>query len=139
LSEPGVASFPGVDGDQIDCEIYVVPTNLRGEVTGSSVEVHLSICPGGYEGSNWYADCHDNGTNGQSFTIADANGEITAEAVVERTPGPAIARFTELPAGEFVLRGGPPQDFGSVFLYCSDPATNTQLETTFEGGMGYFT
>ncbi len=139
LSERGVASFPGVDGDQIDCEIYVVPTNLRGEVTGSSVEVHLSICPGGYEGSNWYADCHDNGTNGQSFTIADANGEITAEAVVERTPGPAIARFTELPAGEFVLRGGPPQDFGSVFLYCSDPATNTQLETTFEGGMGYFT
>lgn len=138
LSERGVASFPGIDGQQIDCEIYVVPENLRGTVTGSTVEVHLAICPPEYSGSNWYADCHDNGTDGQEFTLADANGEITREAVVERTPGPAIARFTELPAGEFELRGGPPQDFGSVFLYCSDPATNTEVETNFQGGMGYF-
>lgn len=138
LSERGVATFPDVAGNQIDCEIYVVPENLRGEVTGSTVEVHLSICPANYDGSSWYADCHDNGTDGQAFTLADANGEITVEAVVERTPGPAIARFTELPAGEFTLRGGPPQDFGTVFLYCSDPATNAQVETTFEGGMGHF-
>lgn len=138
LSDRGVARFMSVDGNEFNCEIFVVPENLRGEVTGSSVEVHLSICPENYQGTNWYADCHDNGTSGQSFILADANGEVTSDAVVERTPGPAIARFTQLPAGDFELRGGPPQDFGTVFLYCSDPATNTQVETRFEGGMGYF-
>lgn len=142
LSDRGVASFPDVDGQQIDCEIYVVPENLRGEITGSSVEVHLSLCPANYDGSAWYGDCHDEGIGELPFTILGLTGpgvEVTADTVVERTPGPGIVRFTALPAGDYVLAGGPPQDFGSVFLYCSDPANNTEVETTFEGGMGYFT
>lgn len=139
LSDRGVASFTDIGGEQITCEVYVVPQNLRGEVTGSSVEVHLALCPANYDGSSWYADCHDEGIGEMPFTLTGPNGELTAETVVERTPGPGIVRFNALPAGDYVLAGGPPQDFGSVFLYCSDPATNTEIETTFEGGMGNFT
>lgn len=138
LSDRGVASFPGLDGTQVTCEIYVVTENLRGEVTGASVEVHLALCPANYEGSSWYADCHDEGLDGYEFTLTGPAGELTAETIVERIPGPGIVRFTQLPAGDYELRGGPPLHDGEVFLYCSDPATNTQVPTTFEGGMGYF-
>lgn len=139
LSDRGVASLAGVDGQDISCDVFVVPNDLRGEVTGSSIEMHLSACPVGYTGSEWYADCHANGVGEQQFTISGPAGDVTADVVVERTPGPGIARFTELPAGDYVIAGGPPQDFGSVFLYCSDPATNTQVPTTFEGGVGKLT
>ncbi len=139
LSERGVASFNDFDGQNITCEVYVIPENLRGQVTGASVEVHLSACPIGYDGGNWYDDCHANGVGDQSFTLTGPSGELTSEAVVERTPGPGIARFTALPAGNYVLAGGPPQDFGTVFLYCSDPATSTEVPTTFADGRGSFT
>ena len=139
LSERGVASFSDVSGQEINCEIFVVPNNLRGDVTGASIEMHLSVCPPDYSGSSWYADCHANGTSDQQFTISGPNGDVTADAVVERTPGPAIARFTELPAGQYVIAGGPPQDFGTVFLYCSDPSTNAEIPNTFEGGKGTIT
>ena len=138
LSDRGVASFADLNGDQINCEIYVVPTNLRGEVTGASVEVHLSNCPIDYAGSNWYNDCHANGISDLDFTLTGPNGEVTATTTVPRTPGPGIVNFTGLPAGDYVLAGGPPQDFGTVFLYCSDPATGTQIPTTFDG-VGRFT
>ncbi len=139
LSDRGVASFNDFNGQNITCEVYVIPENLRGDVTGASVEVHLSACPVAYDGSSWYDDCHANGVADQQFTLTGPSGELTSDAVVERTPGPGIARFTSLPAGEYVLAGGPPQDFGTVFLYCSDPATSTQVPTTFADGRGTFT
>lgn len=139
LSERGVASFNDFNGQNITCEIYVVPENLRGDVTGASIEVHLSACPIGYTGNSWYNDCHANGVDGQSFTITGPNGEQSQDAVITRTPGPAVSNFTSLPAGDYVLAGGPPQDFGSVFLYCSDPATNTQVTTQFVDGRGQLT
>lgn len=140
LSDRGVASFAVADGQAITCEVYVVPENLRGDVTGASVEVHLSACPVDYAGSNWYNDCHDTGVVDLPFTLTGPGGESTLNTVVERTPGPGIVTFTELPAGDYVLSGGPPQDTGTVFLYCSDPANgNAQVETTFENGVGSFT
>ncbi len=138
LSDRGVASFPGYTGEAIDCQIYVIPENLRGDVTGASVEVHLAACPVGYDGSSWYADCHDNGVGDMQFTLTGPAGEQTGTTVVERTPGPGIVNFTSLPAGDYTLAGGPPQDFGSVVLYCSDPATSTEIPTTFANGMGSF-
>lgn len=139
LSDRGVASFPVTAGQQIDCEIYVVPENLRGDVTGASVEVHLSTCPADYTGSSYYSDCHDNGVANMEFTLTGPDGTLTSTTVVENTPGPGIARFTALAAGDYTLAGGPPQDFGSVYLYCSDPANNNaQVETTFADAVGKF-
>ncbi|MCA9833555.1 MAG: hypothetical protein KC435_06405 [Thermomicrobiales bacterium] len=140
LSDRGVASFDVAENQQIDCEIYVVPENLRGDITGASVEVHLSACPTGYDGSSYYSDCHDNGVGDMEFTLTGPDGTLTSTTVVENTPGPGIARFTALAAGDYTLAGGPPQDFGSVYLYCSDPANNNaQVETTFADGVGKFT
>lgn len=138
LTDRGVAEFNAYTGQTINCEVYVVPENLRGDITGASVEVHLALCPANYEGGNFYGDCHDNGLDGYDFTLVGPAGEVTAPTVVERTPGPGIVTFTELPAGDYQLYGGPPQHDGTVFLYCSDPSKRTQVETTFEGGMGYF-
>lgn len=139
LTDRGVADFNAFTDQNVRCEVYLVPENLRGDITGATVEVHLSLCPANYAGSNWYNDCHANGLDGYDFTLTGPAGEVTSPTVVERTPGPGIVVFTELPAGDYELRGGPPQHDGTVFLYCSDPSTNTQVETTFEGGMGFFT
>ncbi|MCO5216538.1 MAG: hypothetical protein M9950_10345 [Thermomicrobiales bacterium] len=140
LSDRGAATFNVVDSQTINCEVYVVPENLRGDITGASVEVHLAVCPVGYDGSDWYNTCHGNGVGEMPFTLQGPAGEQTVSTVVEATPGPGIARFTALPAGDYTLLGGPPQDFGTVFLYCSDPANgNARVDTVFENYVGKFT
>jgi hypothetical protein len=46
--------------------------------------------------------------------------------------------FTQLPAGDYTLAGGPPQDFGSVALYCTDPATGQRIDAPMDGGIATF-
>lgn len=125
--------------ESVECSWYIVPQNLRGEETGGTVTVHLSACQAGYTGSNWYNDCHANGVADMPFTLSGAATEITANTVVETSPGPGVVTFTNLPAGELTLAGGPPQDFGTVSLYCSDPSTGEQFDAPMDGGIARFT
>lgn len=138
LSDRGIATFADFEAGTIDCSWYVVPENLRGEETGATVTVHLAACPMEYAGDQFYADCHANGVADMEYTLSGPSGEVTATTTIPADPGPGVATFTELPAGTYTLSGGPPQDFGSVALYCSDPATGTQINATMEGGVASF-
>ncbi|HEV2073405.1 MAG TPA: hypothetical protein VGR29_07155 [Thermomicrobiales bacterium] len=138
LSDRGVATLEDIGTSQIECTWYIVPEDLRGEETGATVTVHLAACPVEYAGDQFYADCHANGVADQQYTLSGPNGEVTATTTMPADPGPGVATFTELPAGEYTLAGGPPQDFGSVALYCSDPATNQPIGATMEGGKARF-
>jgi hypothetical protein len=136
----GVSRFTNfLPDERVECSWYIVPENLRGDETGGTVTVHLSACPVGYAGSNWYNDCHANGVADMPFTLSGAATEITANTVIETTPGPGVVTFAGLPGGEFTLAGGPPQDFGSVVLYCSDPSTGERFDAPMDGGVARFT
>jgi hypothetical protein len=140
FSTSGVTSFTNFLPDEtVECSWYIVPENLRGEETGATVTVHLSACPPNYEGSNLFNDCHGNGIGDMPFTLTGPNGEVTATTLVETSPGPGLANFSELPAGDYTLAGGPPQDFGRVELYCTDPATSERIDATMDGGIARFT
>jgi hypothetical protein len=138
LSDRGLATFEDIGTSQIECSWYIVPEDLRGEETGATVTVHLAACPVEYAGNQFYADCHADGVAGLEYTLSGPNGEVTATTTMPADPGPGVATFTELPAGQYTLAGGPPQDFGSVALYCSDPATNQPIGATMEGGRASF-
>jgi hypothetical protein len=140
FSTSGATSFTNFLPDEtVECSWYIVPENLRGEETGATVTVHLSACPPNYEGSDYFNDCHGNGVGDMPFTLSGAATEITANTLIETTPGPGLVSFSELPAGEYTLAGGPPQDFGTVELYCTDPATSERIDATMEGGIARFT
>lgn len=140
FSATGVTTFTNfLPNESVECSWYIVPQNLRVDETGGTVTVHLAACPIGYEGSSWYTDCHANGVPDMPFTLTGPDGEITKETVVETSSGPGVVTFTGLPEGEYTLAGGPPQDFGSVVLYCSVPATGEQFDALMEGGIARFT
>ena len=137
LSDRGVATLDNASGE-IDCIWYIVPENLRGDETGATVTVHLATCPTEYAGDQFYADCHGNGVADMEFTLSGPNGEVTATTEIPADPGPGVATFTQLPPGDYTLAGGPPQDFGSVVLYCSDPTTNERIDAPMDGGIASF-
>ncbi|HWV23067.1 MAG TPA: hypothetical protein VNZ58_02670 [Thermomicrobiales bacterium] len=135
FDDMGVTTFQDVDTEQLDCAWYIVPESQRGDETGATVTVHLAACPEGYAGDTIYKDCHGNGIADMDFTLTGPNGESTATTTIPATPGPGVATFTKLPAGEYTLAGGPPQDFGKVKLFCTDPATGESVDAPLNGGI----
>lgn len=138
LSDRGVATFTDLETEQVACDWYVVPEDLRGEENGGSLTVHLSACPTEYSGDKLFADCHGNGIADQQFTLSGPSGELTGTTEVPQTPGPGITTFTELSAGDYTLAGGPPGDFGTVQLYCSDQTTNERVDASVESIIATF-
>ncbi|HVL25660.1 MAG TPA: hypothetical protein VM450_16345 [Thermomicrobiales bacterium] len=132
FNENGVTTFTGLETEQIQCDWYIVPEDLRGEETGGSMTVHLAICPQEYTGDQLFNDCHGNGVADQQFTLSGPAGDLTATTTLPQTPGPGVATFTQLAAGDYTLTGGPPGDFGAVRLYCSDQATNQPTTASIE-------
>lgn len=128
FDDGGISPLEDMAGDQISCQWYIVPDDLRGQSNGGSVTVHLASCPQGYQGSDYFQDCHGNGIAGQDFVLDGPNGEQTMKTIQESDPGPGMAAFSSLPAGDYSLRGGPPGDFGTVKLYCTDPNTNQAVD-----------
>lgn len=137
ISDRGVLTL-AENENSAECVMFQVPKSQRTDVTGGSVEVHLIACPAGYDGNALYDDCHANGVADMPFTLTSGANQYDGVTRIEQTPGPGVVKFTGLPAGDYVLQGGPPQDFGRVYLYCTDPATGTQLSTRFENGVGHF-
>src|SRR5699024_4488183 len=135
FNDRGVTTFLNVETEQLDCAWYIVPESQRGDETGATVTVHLAICPDEYDGEEYYADCHGNGAADMNFTLDGPSGELPATTTIPADPGPGVATFTKLPAGDYTLAGGPPQDSGSVMLYCSDPETGESVDSPMDGGI----
>jgi hypothetical protein len=133
FDDVGVTTFGDLQSETIECQWFVIPINLRGDETGGSLEVHLSLCPAGYEGNAIFDDCHGNGLDGYDFTLEGEGGTQTGATEVTQTPGPGIVSFTSLAPGEYTLRGGPPGDFGSIRLYCSIQPDGGDAEFTLDG------
>lgn len=135
----GLTTFGDLKREQIACDWFVVPTSQRGEETGGSLEVHLATCPVAYTGDRLFDDCHGNGVADAEFTLTGAAGEQTGTTTIASTPGPGSVTFTNLGAGAYTLRGGPPGDFGSVEVVCNVQATDAAVDVTVEGASAELT
>ncbi|MBA2277949.1 MAG: prealbumin-like fold domain-containing protein [Chloroflexia bacterium] len=132
------ATFADLTTEQITCDWYIVPEDLRG--ASASLTVHLGVCPVGYDGENAFADCHDEGIADQEFFIEGADGETrTATTSLPATPGPGVARFGELLGGDYSLFGGPPGDFVDIRVGCTVDATDARLDISVADGRAALT
>jgi hypothetical protein len=130
FNENGVTIFRDLTGEQLTCSWYVVPEDSRGEETGASLTVHLAACPGNYTGNAYFDECHSNGIDDSDFTLTGPNNAtLTATTSTSSLGGPGVAAFTGLASGNYTLAGGPPGDFGTVVVYCSNQAdgSNTRI------------
>lgn len=98
----------------------VMPEPETGDAT---LRIHSRICPDGYAGDAFYADCH--GTVPAQSQWVFANEAYAATG----TDGNAI--LTDLPAGETHVYAGQNESTGDVFFYCSETAdSGIRRETT---------
>jgi hypothetical protein len=84
------------DGDQLQCLWYNVPVDQN--VGTGSVEIHKAECPAGTTG-DYYARCHDDVVAGIGFEL-DGPGSVND---LGNTGDNGIIRFTELPAGDYLI------------------------------------
>ncbi|MEJ7837464.1 MAG: hypothetical protein WKF81_01545 [Thermomicrobiales bacterium] len=127
FDENGATTFFDMTGEQIECSWFVVPEDSRGEETGGSLTIHLAACPADYLGSNYFEDCHDEGIGNSPFELEGPAGSTSGTTSIPESGGPGLLSFTALEADSYTLSGGPPGDFGTVFLLCSDQQTNEQI------------
>jgi hypothetical protein len=133
----GATTF-GIDGtgQNVVCDWYNVPENAKGG-TGS-IELHSLACPAGYNGSNYFNDCHPNGLKNITFNISGPNGySNSAKTTVPKTPGPGIAAFDNLDPGTYTITQDIPGDFNNVYIYCSmaNSDQTVSFNTTNQGGI----
>jgi uncharacterized protein YuzB (UPF0349 family) len=139
LDDHGVTTFGELQAEQIACEWFIVPTDLRGEETGGSLEIHLAVCPANYTGDAIFDDCHGNGLEDFEFTLTGPDGVQTGTTEIQQDPGPGVVNFTSLASGEYTFNGGPPGDFGEIRLFCSTQPGNETPDFSIEGGTGSLT
>ncbi len=126
LNSQGEVDLALAAGVAIVCDWYIIP-DLQTGGTGS-IEVHAVGCPAGYAGTTLFEDCHDNGLDNVVYTIAGPGGYTDQETTdVPQTPGPGIARFTNLGAGAYRLDEEIPGDFVSLRIFCTDATTKANL------------
>lgn len=103
----------------------------------ASIEVHLSACPAGYTGQDFYNDCHGNGLAGHTISIAGPNGfSDSAQTTTPNTPGPGVAKFTGLVAGKYFVAEDIPGDTDTYYVYCSKAENEDQVPFTYNDKQG---
>jgi hypothetical protein len=89
--------------------------------TTAIVEIHNRLCPEGYEGGNYFEDCHETpAPAGMEFFMS---GPEEASAATDAS-GNATFQVTE---GTYTLQGGVPGDFARLFVFCA-PLENPGVE-----------
>lgn len=136
---PVVTPTAAPEAEGIPTEPPADSEDVRGTESGGSLVVHLSLCEPGYDGDAIFDDCHGAGISDQQFMLSGGDGDLSKTTVVPQTPGPGIVEFTELPAGNYTLAGGPPGDFGTVELYCTTQPDGAFVDTEFESTRATFT
>jgi hypothetical protein len=143
-----------VDSDRIACDFFAVPTssaNGNAEPTETPVdngggvsqsgsdsgtawlEVHLAACPAGYDGSDFFDNCHGNGLADHTISLKGPNGySDAAQTVMPNDPGPGVARFEHLDAGKYKVTEDIPGDTDTYFAYCSMADSDQQVAFTYD-------
>ena len=105
-----------------------------------SIEFHVATCPAGYDGSDYYNDCAQNGTADVMFSVegADTGTTESATSAIPTSPGFGIAVIANLPADTYTMSEDVPGDFVSTFVYCADaPGGGDRISTPENGTQQY--
>lgn len=90
--------------DDLRCDFYITPLDLRGEPTARLI-IHNRVCPVEYSGTDYFTDCHGNVATDQTFVL---DGPQTRQG---GTGSDGNVSFDGLAAGTYAVSGGPPGDF----------------------------
>jgi hypothetical protein len=106
----------------------------------SSIEVHERICPVGYEGEDFFGDCHDTIPDpGMPFTFTN---EDTGETWEGTTNENGNVGFANLPEGTYTIIGGAPGEFAEHVIYCAvgtaDHSDQEQIPVEYVAGGAQF-
>jgi hypothetical protein len=129
----GGLPFTETSGEHDFCYWYNVPEDLSGAGAPSSVTIHKSRCPDGYNGNNYFDTCHDNGLPGIGFNASGPDGY----AKTGTTNNEGHLTFGNLDAGTYTFTEKNPTDFTlSVYaVYCSVEGGDT-IDVDYVEGLG---
>jgi hypothetical protein len=114
--------------------------DVAGAADTASIEFHVATCPAGYDGSDFFGDCSDNGTDDVTFSVEGLNTGYSDSATsnVPVNPGFGIAVINNLPADVFTMSEDVPGDFVSLWVYCADsPGGGERIPTPENGSQQY--
>jgi hypothetical protein len=100
----------------------------------ADLEIHVSVCEPLYDGSDFFADCHDAGIEGASVELR-RSGEVLASGStgLPKTPGPGVVRFDGQAADFVRIRlTSLPGDAG-LEVYCSIEPDGTDVAIEMDG------
>jgi hypothetical protein len=101
----------------IICDWYIVPeSGASGE--GGTVTLHKVQCPAGYEGSAYFADCHENRLEGVSFDAYGPEGYLVQD--VQSGPDGTLVFDGITVGGTVTIREELPAGTAVYVVYCSD-------------------
>ncbi|MCC6790723.1 MAG: PT domain-containing protein [Thermomicrobiales bacterium] len=110
-----------------DGDLGAVDTGTAG------LEVHLSVCEPGYDGGDWFGDCHGNGIPDRTITVEGPDGFYDEmQTIVFSSPGPGVAAFSDLDAGEYKVSEDIPGDTATYFAYCSFADSDTVVDFIYD-------
>ncbi|MCC6705852.1 MAG: hypothetical protein IT334_13320 [Thermomicrobiales bacterium] len=99
-------------GQSLVCDWYTIPT-ADFNTTHSNLTIHNRFCPIGYNGGNFFEDCHDN--VGIAYVSFGMQGPETASAMIDV----GDATFTWLTPGDYNLSSDGSLNDTSGRLICS--------------------
>ena len=88
-------SLPGADNgndqpsdqDQGNDNGDQTPGDVSAAADTASIEFHVATCPSGYDGSDYFGDCGDNGTDNITFSVLGQNPGHT-DSATSSVPAP---------------------------------------------------
>jgi len=102
----------------------------------SSITVHGRVCPPGYTGENYFADCHNNIPDYKQMMFLD--GQLGgADHLAKTVDADGNLTFSELLPEHYQLLLGLPPDTASTHVVCSNPGppqTDFETQTTSSTG-----
>lgn len=118
----GIRIELSADQDVI-CDWYTVPEASNGDgASAGQLAIHKAECPAGYDGQQFFADCHDNRLEGVSF---DAYGPAGYARENETTDADGVLTFDGIDTGGTVsIREDLPANTAVYVVYCSDGQGN---------------
>jgi len=124
--------FTESSGEHDTCYWYNIPQDLSG-ATNSSVTIHKSVCPDGYQGSDYYNTCHANGLAGVNFSAKGPGGYSKTGT----TDDAGHLTFDGLTSGTYTFTESAPTDFTlKLFAVFCSAVDGTNVSVSYTSGLG---
>jgi hypothetical protein len=121
----GGIAFTLGPNDDVKCDWFNVPADNQ----LASVTIYKTICPAGYTGTDYYADCYDTPGANISFALAGPAGPATAT-----TGADGFAFFENIDAaGTYTITETFPASIDDFAVFCSEAGTAVDVTKVANG------